>query len=138
MKKPILSVIVLFAAILAMMAFTFPTFRMAGDRENPPQEKVTPAFPDDVQKVLETSCSDCHGEATINTKAKSKLNLSKWNDLSDVKKVAKMEAISEVVTKGEMPPEKYVTKYPEHALTQAQKDLINKWTADESAKLMGK
>jgi mono/diheme cytochrome c family protein len=133
MKKQILSTVALFAAILALMAFTYPH----GKNGNPPQDKVVSLFPEDVQKVLETSCFDCHTDAASNTKAKMKLNFSKWGELSDAKKVGKMESINEVVSKGDMPPGKYVTNYPDRAPGKEQKDIISKWVTEESAKLMG-
>lgn len=134
MKKQILSAVALVAVILAMMAFTYPS----GKNINPPQDKVASVFPEDVQKILETSCYDCHSNAASNAKAKLKLNLSKWSELSDAKKVGKMEAIKETVSKGDMPPGKYVSNHPEKALGKEQKDIISKWVIDESAKLMAK
>lgn len=133
MKKLIFSGVALFAAALVMMAFTHPSAKIA----NPPQEKPASLFPEDVQKILETSCFDCHTDAASNVKAKTKLNFSKWGELSDAKKIGKMESISEEVTKGEMPPQKYKTNYPEKALKQEQKDIISKWVTETSAKLMG-
>lgn len=137
MKKLILSGIVLFSTVLAVMAFTFPAGNPSTNLINPPQEKVAPAFPENVGKVLETSCFDCHSNTSSNAKALSKINFSKWNDLSDAKKVGKMEAIKDMVTKGDMPPKKYVTNYPDRAPGQEQKDIISKWVTEESARLMG-
>lgn len=133
MKKQFLSVAALFVAALAIMAFTIPS----GEIMNPPQEQVAPAFPEDVQKILETSCYDCHTDAATNIKAKSKLNFSKWAEYSDAKKVGKMESINEEIVKGDMPPGKYITNYPEKAPGQQQKDIIGKWVTETSAKLMG-
>jgi mono/diheme cytochrome c family protein len=122
------------AISLAVMAFTLPSTGTV----NPPQDKASTGLPEDVQKIFETSCFDCHSDAASNVKAKSKLNFSKWSELSDSKKVGKMEAISEVIKSGDMPPGKYIEKNPGAALGQEQKDVINKWITEESAKLMGK
>jgi len=137
MKKLILSGIVLIAATLAVTAFTYPTVRLSPNNVNPPQEKVAPVFPENVQKVLETSCFDCHSDAASNAKAKMKLNFSRWSELSDAKKVGKMEAINDEVKNGDMPPGRYVENYPDRAVGQEQKDIINNWVTEESAKLMG-
>jgi hypothetical protein len=137
MKKLILSGMALIAAVLAVMAFTYPTVRLSVNNVNPPQEKITPLFPEDVQKVFESSCFDCHGAASSNTKAKLKLNLSKWSEMSDAKKVGKMEAINDMLKKGDMPPARFVSKYPDRAPKQEQKEIIYKWVTEESAKLMG-
>ena len=133
MKTTLLNTFVIVAAALAVMAFTYPS----GKQINPPQDKPASLFPEDVQKVFETSCYDCHTAASTGEKAKMKLNFSKWDELSSAKKIGKMENISEVVKSGDMPPGKYLEKFPEKALTQEQKDLISKWITEESAKLMG-
>ena len=90
-----------------------------------------------IQKILENSCYDCHSDAASNAKAKVKLNLTKWSELSDAKKIGKMETINDEVKGAKMPPEKYVSNNPGKALTAEQKELINKWVTEESAKLMG-
>jgi hypothetical protein len=137
MKKLILPGILIFAAFLAIMAFTVPGNIFSGNQLNPPQEKVVQVFPDTVQKVLETSCFDCHGATSSNVKALGKLNFSKWNDLTAAQKVGKMQDIIDIIKKGDMPPAKYVTNYPDRAPGKEQKDIIIKWADEESDKLMG-
>jgi hypothetical protein len=137
MKKSILPVIVIIAAGLAIMAFTYPALHSLNKNINPPQEKVIQVFPDTVQKVLETSCFDCHGATSSNTKALAKIDFSKWNDLTAAKKVGKLQDVIDVVNKGDMPPLKYVTNYPDRAPGKEQKDIIIKWANEESDKLMG-
>jgi len=136
MKKLILPVIVLFAAVLAVKAFNFPDPTPSGNQINPQQENVVQIFPDTVQKVLETSCYDCHGDASSNDKALAKIDFSKWNDLKKGQKYGKMQDIIDMLKKGDMPPAKYVAKYPDRAPGQAQKDIIIKWATEESDKLM--
>jgi hypothetical protein len=133
MKKTFFSVILILAASIALVAFTLPGETVS----NPSQDQIPALFPEDVQKVIETSCYGCHNDDASNVKAKSKLNFSKWSDYSDAKKVGKMEAINDEIKGGNMPPEKFLANYPDKALTQEHKDLINKWVTEESAKLMG-
>jgi hypothetical protein len=134
MKKVLFSSMLLIAAALAVMAFTFPSLNTS----NPPQVKLASIFPENVQKIIENSCYDCHSDLSSNVKAKAKLDFSGWDKLSDAKKVAKMQDINDVVAKGDMPPGKYVEKFPDRALTAEQKDLVNKCLTEESNKLMGK
>jgi len=134
MKKSFVSVLLLFIAALAFMAFTIPS----GKDINPPQDKAAAHFPEDIQKIIETSCYDCHTDASTGEKAKMKLNFSKWSEMTTTKKVGKMEGISEVISSGDMPPEKYLAKFPDKALTKEQKELVTKWLAEESSKLMEK
>ena len=117
-------------AVLALMAFNYPSF-------NSPQDQPAAPFPDDVAKIFQVSCHDCHTDAASNAKAKLKLNFSKWSELSDAKKVGKMENINEVVTKGDMPPGRYLENHPEAKLTADQKAVVTKWVTEESKKLMG-
>jgi len=138
MKKKSFSLAAIIAVVLTVMAFTFPSSRLCGQSANPPQDQVASVFPADVQKVIETSCYDCHSDAASNAKAKMKLNFSKWSELSDSKKIGKMENINEVVSKGDMPPAKYQSNYPDRVPGKEQKDIINKWVTEETAKLMGK
>jgi hypothetical protein len=138
MKKPILSFFVLSAAVLALMAFTFSTGRSFFNPFDPPQEKVAPDFPDSVQKVFESSCFDCHSDKSSNDKALSKMNLSEWGQLSVAKKVGKMQDIIDMINKGDMPPAKWVSKYPDRAPGKEQKDVLIKWATEESNKLMNK
>jgi len=137
MKKMILPGIVLFAVVLAAMAFNFPASKTSCDQVNPPQLLVISPFPENVAKVLETSCYDCHSDASSNVKSVGKLNFSKWNDLTDAQKVGKMQDIIDITKKGDMPPAKYVTNYPDRAPSQEQKDTIIKWATEESDKLIG-
>jgi hypothetical protein len=134
MKKLFITGVTLTFAILIAMAFTSPTVM---NHPMLPQDQPAAMFPDDVAKIMETSCYDCHTDASSNTKAKLRLNFSKWSELSAAKKVGKMEAINDEIKKGGMPPAKYVEKYPDRALSADQKSLVDKWVADESKKLMG-
>jgi hypothetical protein len=134
MKKTILSLILIVAAAFVVMAFTFPS----GINSNPPQDKTAAMFPDDVQKIIESSCYDCHSGTSSNEKALEKLNFSHWGDLSKSKIVGKMNAIEKMLKEDEMPPVKYLNKNPGKALSKEQKGILYKWIDEESDKLMGK
>lgn len=133
MKKIALLSVAIIAVSAAVMSFTLPK----ANPVYPPQDQAPALFPADIQKIFETSCYDCHSDAGSNAKAKLKLNFSKWGELSDAKKVGKMENINDEIKNAKMPPERYITNNPDHALSQEQKDAVNKWVTDESAKLMG-
>lgn len=137
MKKQTLSFIVSIFAIIAFMAFIYPAKPAENKNANPPQERVKSPFPENIAKLFENSCFDCHSDASSNEKALAKMNLSKWNDLSTAKKVGKLQDIQDILKKGDMPPAKYVAKYPDRAPSQEQKDIIIKWAGEESDRLMG-
>ena len=87
--------------------------------------------------MLENSCYDCHINSARNVKAKSKLNFSKWNDLSDARKIARLDEICKTLKESEMPPSRYISKNPDRALDKAQKELLCEWTEGEINKIMG-
>jgi hypothetical protein len=134
MKKTFLSLLVIVAAAAVVMAFAIPS----GKRINPPQDQAQPVFPENVQKIIENSCFDCHSVTSSNEKARTKLNFSEWSGLSDAKKIGNMEDIKKVVRDGDMPPLKYVSKFPDKTLVLEQKNILYKWIDEESDKLLNK
>jgi hypothetical protein len=138
MKKRLFSVAALVTVVLAVMAFNLPSGHHSNQGINPPQDQAASVFPENVQKIFETSCYDCHSDLGSNAKAKMKVNFSNWSELSDSKKIAKMENINEEISKGDMPPAKYQSNYPDRVPGKEQKEIISKWVTEETAKLMGK
>ena len=124
MKKLIVSLAVSAILLLIFQSFVF---------------KTAPALeiPADVKEILKTSCYDCHSQESSNKKAKDALNFDKWDDYKDSKKISKLDAICEVISKDEMPPEKHLEKYPEKVLSDDQKVTVCSWTDKEADKLMG-
>ena len=120
----------------------FAVFLYVAAQEPEPLTQATPedlelGWPDDVMALLEQSCFDCHSSESGNLKAKQKLNFSKWTDYKLSKQVGKLSDISDEVGEGKMPPEKYLDKNPEKALTKEDVDRIKEWASAESEKLMG-
>jgi mono/diheme cytochrome c family protein len=93
-------------------------------------------FPEDIMKIFDRSCFDCHISESSNSKAKLKLNFSKWENLSSKKKVSKLDDICEDVREKDMPPKKYLEKYPDNALSDEEISLVCKWVDEEAEKLM--
>lgn len=123
MKKLMISIFV-----SGILLFVFQSFMI----------RSTPGLdmPDDVQEILKTSCYDCHTSASSNKKGKAALNFDKWDEYKDSKKVGKLDAICEVVSKDKMPPEKYLKNSPEKALSDDQKVLLCSWADKAANKLM--
>ncbi len=95
-----------------------------------------PGIPDDVKKVLKTSCFDCHSNGAKKKVPKAALNFDKWDDYKLTKRISKLDGICKTVQKDKMPPEKYVDAHPDRALDETQKKLVCDWAGQESAKLM--
>jgi len=131
-KTNIYGFFVMLGAII-LIAFTQPDILTA----TPASDDTELGFPEDVMKVLETSCFDCHTSKSKNEDAKEDLNFSTWNDLKNKKKIGKLDAICEVVKEKDMPPKKYLGHYPDRALSEEQIKLICDWVDKEADRLMG-
>jgi hypothetical protein len=93
-------------------------------------------IPEDVLTILSTHCYTCHTTGARSEDALKKVDFKKWNEYSDVKKVGILNDIKEVAEKGKMPPEKYLNKYPEKALSAEDRERIVEWAGEAAVKLM--
>ena len=134
MRKIIPTILVIFAMVALVLSFTRLESKPS---EGSADEIVEAEFPEEISLMLETSCYDCHISESSNLKAKGKLNFSKWEELSNAKKVGKLESIAEELKEGKMPPSRYLDKKPEAALSKEQAEAILKWTEEETKKIMG-
>lgn len=108
-------------------------FTMAS--ENPTETKAV-TMPDDVKAVIEKSCFGCHNTDSKNDKAKEKLDLKTLDNLTTPKMIHALREINEVVEENEMPPEKFLAKYPDKKLSDAEKKLLMDWASKEAKALM--
>jgi mono/diheme cytochrome c family protein len=137
MKKQNLLMLSMFA--LTAVAF----FLLTGFNADVRSEKTflnpeeTFAIPEDIQTIFDKSCFGCHNVEATSDKAKKKLLIDQMQELSKAKLVAALGDIAEVVEKGDMPPQKFLDKYPDKALTQEEAAKVKEWaetTADELLK----
>jgi len=132
MKKMNWSLIVLLPA----MAFTL-ILTSAFNRQklgSNPEEKFL--IPEGITTIMDKSCFGCHNNESSNDKAKEKLLIDKMTELSKAKLVAKLDGIAEAVGKNEMPPEKFLAKYPDKALTKEEAKQLLDWAKAASEELM--
>lgn len=121
---------------LAIAGITFTTLIAMRAAPEEKEEALNLGFPEEVTKILETSCFDCHTTGAKSEKALNKLNFSTWNDNSKGKKVYRLDEINEEIKEGNMPPKKYLNYYPKKKLTKEQAALISKWVKVEGDKLL--
>jgi len=96
------------------------------------QEIPDLGFPNDVMDILKSKCLNCHVTTSKNEDAKDELDFLKWNEYSPFMKVGKLNDICEIISKGKMPPEKYLNRFPEKKLTDAQVKILCTWTKKEA------
>jgi mono/diheme cytochrome c family protein len=129
--------------IVSMILFIFAFalgFNVPADNERPSltqEGEMAPGFPEDVMEIMEGSCFGCHTAESTNKKGKIKLNFSEWDDWKTSKKIGKLDKICEEVEEGEMPPEKFMQKYPDKALSQNEVEIIYSWVDTEVDNLIG-
>ncbi len=131
MKRTLFLVIIAIGLLVAYVSLTSP----AGSAES--VDNAETIFPENVAKIFETSCFDCHTNVSKNVVAKSKLNFDSWDKLTGAQKVGSLDDICTEITKGGMPPSRYLSNYPDRKLTPEQVTLICNWVDEESTKLMG-
>ena len=106
--------------------------------------------PKKVKEVLAHSCTDCHSDHTdypwYNAVApvsywlahhidegKEELNFSEWASYNRDKKAHKMEAVAEMIEKGEMPLKEYTWAHAKARLTDEQKKAVISWARSSKA-----
>ncbi len=129
MKKLLLFSIVTFGGLL------FMNFNSVQTKEfNPVNDKYE--VPENVQAIIDKSCFGCHNSDSKNEKGKKKLS---WDLMlkgyKTHKIIAKLSEIEEVLQKNEMPPEKFLAKYPDKKLSDKDREIMIEW-ARETAKKM--
>ncbi len=93
--------------------------------------------PSDVQEIIDNSCFGCHNSDSKSTKGKMKLKFDKMSDLKISKLIGKLNNIHDVVVEDDMPPKKFLEKYPEKVLSKKNKEKISTWALNLANKYGG-
>lgn len=151
MKKVLkIIAVILFAGFIAVQFFR-------PDRINLPVTEAetlqaSTEVPEDVQKILQTSCNDCHTNQTdwiwySNVvpvswfmvehveDGRRELNFSIWNTYDTKRKTRKLEEICEQVEYREMPLPSYLWMHWDAGLSEEQIKILCDWTAKETERL---
>ncbi|WP_346857536.1 heme-binding domain-containing protein [uncultured Draconibacterium sp.] len=123
-KKSILSVLFVGLFMIVLVA--------KGDNE--PTKTAT--MPDDVKAVIEKSCFGCHNTDSRNEDAKKELDFKKLDELSTIKKIGTYKEIGETLEKGEMPPKKFLERFPDKQISDDEKKLLMDWSKKEAEALV--
>ncbi len=131
--------IIQYGILIAFVAIQF----IPVTRDNPPQEELVPAS-QDIMKILQSSCFDCHSHQThwpwygyiapvswlvahdVN-EGREHLNFSKWNHYTPQKRSELLKEITEEVNDGEMPPWFYTLVHPSAKINELEKQLLGNW-----------
>jgi hypothetical protein len=136
--------------ILISVSIVLVLAQFFGPKKNDGDMATVAAFleetnpPEDVKKILETTCFDCHSSKTtypwynaitpVNyyleehiKDGQKHLNFSKWNAYSLKKKAHKMDELYEEVEEGEMPLNSYTWLHADANLTTKQIAAVVSW-----------
>lgn len=119
---------------ISFLVFMFATL-LAAAVENPAKAKPVD-MPDDVKAVIEKSCFGCHNTDSKNDKAKDKLDLKTLGDLDTPKMIHALKEIKEVVDENDMPPAKFLERFPDKKLSDDEKKILMSWADSQAKSLM--
>jgi len=121
------------------------------ERTNPAVESDVTA-PPVIAGLLRRACYDCHSHETVwpwyslvapvswlvahdVREGREELDFSTWAKYGPVKKAKKLRETADQVREKEMPPWLYLVGHREARLTDAERQALATWCADELAKL---
>ncbi len=106
-----------------------------------PSQSAVPSdefsIPEDIAAIFDKSCYGCHNSESQSEKARNKLSIDKLGELSKAKLVGKLGKIEEVLEKNEMPPEKFINKYPDKKLAEEESIRLVEWAEKTADDLLG-
>lgn len=120
--------------VVFFISTAFVSFQSATVPNSNPEEGF--AIPEDVNQILENSCFGCHNMESSSDKAKKKLLIDQLGDLSKTKLVGKLGNIYESLDEKEMPPKKFLDKYPDKALTDDETKRLMEWASKAAEEVM--
>lgn len=108
---------------------------LAVGKENPAKSQAR-IMPDNVSTIIEQKCFGCHNTDSKNDKAKEDLDFKTLDGLSTMKKVSSYNKIAEVLEKQEMPPQKFLERFPDKNVTDEERTVLLEWAKNEAATLI--
>jgi len=120
--------------VISLGLFSF-TQQLNNENKSEPVKGTQLDIPDNVQGVIEKSCFGCHNADSKNDKGKKKLQFDQLGQLKTHKLVGKLTDIADVVSNGDMPPEKFLSHNPEATPTAVEKKILAEWAEDTAKKL---
>jgi hypothetical protein len=121
--------IVFFTAVFIL--FIFGNYAASQSPVKPENQSKQNPLSADVSKVVEKSCFGCHNSGSMNDKAKDKLSFDKLDSLNIVQRIGKIKDIQETIGKGEMPPAKFLERFPDRKLTDDESKILMDWAKKE-------
>lgn len=119
---------------ISFLVFLFAALLTSASENKVENKAIT--MPDDVKAIIENKCFGCHNTDSKNDKAKEKLDLKTLDSLEPAKLIHAFKEINEVVDENEMPPAKFLERFPDKKLTDDEKKILMDWASNEAKSLM--
>lgn len=119
---------------LILIAFLFASVSTFAAENPQPLKPLN--IPDNVKAIIDKSCFGCHNTDSKNDKAKEKLDLKTIDSLDKSKMIHALKEITETVEENEMPPAKFLEKFPDKKLSDNEKKTLMDWAKNEAKSLM--
>ncbi len=103
---------------------------------NKPAKYHPAGMTDEVKAIIENKCFGCHNTDSKNDKAKEDLDFKTFDDLSKMKKISSYKKIGEVIEEQEMPPKKFLERFPDKDLTDDERKALLEWSKQEAETLV--
>jgi mono/diheme cytochrome c family protein len=126
---------IVFPACILAMLLVGSIILNTSFKSSPPESEMQ--MPENIKKIIDQSCFQCHNIDSKNDKAKEALDFKSFNELGKVRKITKLRDMAEVVEKGEMPPKKFLENNPDKKLTNEQVKVLADWAKKEASALIG-
>ena len=127
-------IILIVAMAAGLLLYNFKSDSRAVVSANTSAAKVD--MPANVKAIVDNSCNGCHNSGSQNEKAKKKLSFDNLNSLKTFQLVGTLQKIYTEVDSSKMPPPRFLQKYPEHALSESDKQVLLSWANETNKKLM--
>ena len=114
-------------AVVALIFMAFNLWPQNAYSQKKTRQETLALFPDNIAEIFKQSCVDCHSDPS-DSKAKLFMNLSNWDKFKPKKQFKTARSINKQVAKGAMPPESFLKKKPQAAITPAEKITILAWS----------
>jgi uncharacterized membrane protein len=122
--------------LISLFAVLFLLVTSVAISSERPTKTNAKKMPDNVKAIIDKSCFGCHNTDSKNEDAKEELDFKKLDGLSSMKKISAYKNIGETVEESEMPPKKFLERYPDKALTDNEKKELIAWAKKEAETLV--
>ena len=116
------------------LTFFFASLMLSASEKTPTKNPVK--MPENVKSIIDNKCMGCHNTDSKNDKAKEKLDFKTLEELGKIKKIGTYNHIIETIEEKEMPPEKFLARYPHKKLSDEEAKIVMDWAKKQASALL--